>query len=430
MDSDAETKLCEIAEGGYGNVWLMFDRKKREVFARKHVPLSGGCTLDDIKNELRANRKLKHPHLVEAFQFQLKADSGLVIDMEYCELTLHQYIYEINREKLPRIITKLFPCEGTGRTDFQQTQNIRNVWRIMSEITSGISYFHEQKEVHRDLKPRNVLFSCKAGVWKLADLGFTSEGSSGTLHSLLRRGTMAYRSPELAIGGKWNNKVDIWALGCIFYEFIYQQTPSLKHDVHNYFELDLQHREVPLMDRRWMEATAQVIDETLAIQPQARPTATQLCQMFDRLLLQNPNELDCPLGYLHSGESSVAAEDIDAEIRDGFDILSDDEMIDDDESPEPWADRDHGKPPCMQRKECEHCNQTFHGNQGRERHIMAHHFPGKRVDIPNPPHCPRCNTNCKRGLATEIHVLTFHDKVQPVKNVAKRRTQKKKFQYR
>jgi serine/threonine protein kinase len=224
-----------------------------------------------------------------------------------------------------------------------------------------------------------VLFSCKAGVWKLTDLGFTSEGSSKTLHSELGRGTACYTSPEFATRAEWNNKVDIWALGCIFYEFIYQQRPFKNiYDVFNYSEGNLPPWDVPPMDRRWREATAQVIEETLAIRPQARPTATQLCQTFNRLLLQNPNDLDCPLAYLHNDESSVAAKDIDMEVLDGFDTLSAgeqvaftnssvvEEMVDDDESPEPWADRDHGKPPCMQRKECEYCNQTFHGNQGRE----------------------------------------------------------------
>jgi serine/threonine protein kinase len=112
----------------------------------------------DIENELRANRKLKHPYLVEVFRLRPMANGGMYIDMEYCELTLHDYIYEKEREKWPRLITKLFPCEGQGRTDFEQTQNIKNVWRIMSEITSGICFFHEQKEVHRDLKPLNGIF--------------------------------------------------------------------------------------------------------------------------------------------------------------------------------------------------------------------------------------------------------------------------------
>jgi serine/threonine protein kinase len=64
-----------------------------------------------------------------------------------------------------------------------------------------------------------VLYSRRDSVWKWADFGFTSEASSGPLLSSLDgRGTPGYRAPELLQSSKYNNKADIWSLGCILYE--------------------------------------------------------------------------------------------------------------------------------------------------------------------------------------------------------------------
>src|SRR5271169_6862808 len=64
-----------------------------------------------------------------------------------------------------------------------------------------------------------VLYSRKDSVWKLADFGFTSEATSTTLQtSVDGKGTPGYRAPELVRSSKYNNKTDIWSLGCILYE--------------------------------------------------------------------------------------------------------------------------------------------------------------------------------------------------------------------
>ena len=68
-----------------------------------------------------------------------------------------------------------------------------------------------------------VLLSLTTGLWKIADFGLTREGTSTgnklTEHS---KGTASYRAPEFNQGnhGTWNNKVDIWALGCVLFELL------------------------------------------------------------------------------------------------------------------------------------------------------------------------------------------------------------------
>ena len=105
---------------------------------------------------------------------------------------------------------------------------------IIYNIVSGLKYIHDKKVVHRDLKPHNgrahwsllltmylVLYSEKDGLWKLADFGSAAYAASKSLITTHeRRGTESYRAPEVIQSGHYNNKSDIFALGCIVFEVI------------------------------------------------------------------------------------------------------------------------------------------------------------------------------------------------------------------
>jgi serine/threonine protein kinase len=66
-----------------------------------------------------------------------------------------------------------------------------------------------------------VLFSEQYRCWKLADFGSASQASSKRLNTThLSRGTESYRAPEVVKDGRFNNRSDIFALGCIIFEII------------------------------------------------------------------------------------------------------------------------------------------------------------------------------------------------------------------
>jgi serine/threonine protein kinase len=67
-----------------------------------------------------------------------------------------------------------------------------------------------------------VLFSAKDKAWKLADFGLATEGTSKRAYTTrYGRGTACYRAPELVKEhSEYNNKVDIFAMGCILFELI------------------------------------------------------------------------------------------------------------------------------------------------------------------------------------------------------------------
>jgi eukaryotic-like serine/threonine-protein kinase len=66
-----------------------------------------------------------------------------------------------------------------------------------------------------------VLYSGRDARWKLADFGSAAQATSKHLHTTIEyRGTASYRAPELLNAGRFNNNVDVFALGCILYEMV------------------------------------------------------------------------------------------------------------------------------------------------------------------------------------------------------------------
>jgi serine/threonine protein kinase len=70
-----------------------------------------------------------------------------------------------------------------------------------------------------------VLYSRKGQSWKIADFGLACQGTSRrAMTTRYARGTSGYRAPELVReSATYNNKVDVWAFGCIAFELITRQ---------------------------------------------------------------------------------------------------------------------------------------------------------------------------------------------------------------
>lgn len=90
------------------------------------------------------------------------------------------------------------------------------IWRFFIEICLGIEYLHRKKILHRDLKSLNLFLSEKYRI-KIGDLGVAKQMDSDSFAKTLV-GTPYYLSPEICEEKPYNDKSDIWALGCILYE--------------------------------------------------------------------------------------------------------------------------------------------------------------------------------------------------------------------
>ena len=153
--------------------------------------------MDKAENEAQILQNLNHQNIVKYFE-SFKDKRSFYIIMEYCDnLDLKEFIREYkNKNKFI-------------------DQNI--IYLIVLDICLGIKEIHKNNIIHRDLKPENIFISKDYKI-KIGDFGI-SKKLNQTKHAKTQGiGTSNYMAPELIKGGIYDNKVDIWALGCIIYE--------------------------------------------------------------------------------------------------------------------------------------------------------------------------------------------------------------------
>lgn len=120
-------------------------------------------------------------------------------------------------------------------------KNPDRVWRLFREICEGLAHIHQQGIIHRDLKPVNIFLDSRDQV-KIGDFGLATTSMlvlqdtstslpeetlamGSTTKSLTGKvGTALYIAPELAenvLKLSYDQKVDIYSLGKLYYPLIY-----------------------------------------------------------------------------------------------------------------------------------------------------------------------------------------------------------------
>ncbi|KAF9130603.1 hypothetical protein BGW39_002880, partial [Mortierella sp. 14UC] len=90
------------------------------------------------------------------------------------------------------------------------------------QIAEGLFHLHEVGIVHEDLKPENLLLSCEMNV-KIGDLGFAAD-----VNEYL--GTESYVAPEIMEKKTHTVAIDIWPLGCIFFQMLTRRLAGLTRE--------------------------------------------------------------------------------------------------------------------------------------------------------------------------------------------------------
>lgn len=99
----------------------------------------------------------------------------------------------------------------------------RELWQMFGQMVSGLKALHDKSILHRDLKCAN-LFLTRDGKIKLGDLNVSKVAKCGGL-LFTQTGTPYYASPEVWKDQPYDNKSDIWSLGCLLYEMITLKPP-------------------------------------------------------------------------------------------------------------------------------------------------------------------------------------------------------------
>uniref|UniRef100_A0A7S1N974 non-specific serine/threonine protein kinase n=1 Tax=Eutreptiella gymnastica TaxID=73025 RepID=A0A7S1N974_9EUGL len=208
--------------GSYGQAVVLRRWKDGLRCLAKETKLS---TLQDfereaVKREADLLRSLDHPNIVHFFD-SFEVNETLYIIMEYAARGDFEELIECQREKIAQ-----------KECDHWQEPQVM-AWFV--QLCLALKHLHDRKILHRDLKTGNI-FLTNAGVVKLGDFGLSTTLSSTVAYAQTQCGTPFYFSPELCRNEPYNNKTDIWALGCIFYEICTLRPPfegkSMKMLVH------------------------------------------------------------------------------------------------------------------------------------------------------------------------------------------------------
>lgn len=115
-------------------------------------------------------------------------------------------------EYLDQDLKKYLDNAGDGGLDAATIKSF--LWQLLQ----GISYCHQHRVLHRDLKPQNLLINLE-GELKLADFGLARAFGIPVRSYTHEVVTLWYRAPDVLLGSrKYSTPVDIWSVGCIFAE--------------------------------------------------------------------------------------------------------------------------------------------------------------------------------------------------------------------
>ena len=99
-------------------------------------------------------------------------------------------------------------------------------------MVEGLVALHNAKIVHRDIKCANIFLSKEGGV-KLGDMNVSKIAKAGVMQT--QTGTPYYCPPEVWKDKPYNEKCDIWSLGCVIYELTSLKPPFLAKDMQELF---------------------------------------------------------------------------------------------------------------------------------------------------------------------------------------------------
>ncbi len=198
----------KLGEGGMGVVYKAEDTKLKRQVALKFLPAE--LTRDSqAKNrffhEARAAAALNHPHIITVYEIG-EHEGQVFIAMEYAEGRTLKDVISV----------------GTGR---DLSLPVTQVIDIATQIAEGLKKAHAKGIVHRDLKPANVMLTDEESA-KIVDFGLAKlKGQTRLTRTGTTLGTVAYMSPEQAMGKEVDQRTDIWSLGVILYEMLAGRLP-------------------------------------------------------------------------------------------------------------------------------------------------------------------------------------------------------------
>ncbi len=237
-----------------------------------------------FRREAQAVANLRHPHIIQVFDFDTQDDIPYMV-MELLDGdTLHARLNEY------RVRGEIMPYG--------------EMTRILLDVLDGLAYAHQEGMIHRDIKPANILLT-RRGQVVLADFGIAQiiGGTRYTVSGALL-GTLNYMAPEQGLKGVSDARSDLYSLGVVFYEMLTRQPP---YDADTPLAILMKHVNDPLPLPRDIEPTIpepfeRIVLKALAKSPEDRyqnapEMAAALRQAAQDAGIIPPEHISLPLSF-------------------------------------------------------------------------------------------------------------------------------------
>ena len=188
-------RLEKLGEGTYAIVTKGVHLVTNQVVAMKEITLDPeeGAPSTAIR-EISLMKELQHPNIVSLIEV-VHTESILLLVFEFMDMDLKK-------------------CMDT------MTLSMDIIKSFTFQLIDGIAYCHQQRILHRDLKPQNILLTT-TGWLKIGDFGLARAFGipvNTFSHEVV---TLWYRAPDVLLGSRnYTTTIDIWSIGCILAEMI------------------------------------------------------------------------------------------------------------------------------------------------------------------------------------------------------------------
>ena len=193
-----------IDQGTYGRVFLAEDKETGEPVALKQIKfetasLNEGFPMTALR-EVGLLLSMRHPNIIRTREVVIGRDLDKVyMVMDYMPHNMRDFL-----EKLP------------SGTMFTQGE----VKCLLQQLLKGLAHVHSKWVMHRDLKTANLLIS-SSGTLTICDFGLARTHGHPARDYTETVVTLWYRAPEVLLGLRtYGVALDMWAVGCIFAEFL------------------------------------------------------------------------------------------------------------------------------------------------------------------------------------------------------------------
>lgn len=259
----------QIGTGSFGQVWLERSGSD-QVRALKTIRKVARFSAMNYARELEAAAKFSHDRYVDCFVESygwFEDDQHIYLAMEYLEHgDLGMHLDKVISEKEAKDITY--------------------------QLVQGLNHMHENKFVHRDLKPQNILVAHPGPRWwvKIADFGISKRAREGTAGASTAIGTERYCAPEVlcvtpsttprteSLDQTCKASRDLWALGEVLFRMLAKR-PAFESSYILYRFVEghetLQTRLEILRSQGFSSGCSKFVEELLVVDPQLRMTASE-----------------------------------------------------------------------------------------------------------------------------------------------------------